>query len=57
MTAPKSPASDDYLPLARLVRWVLLAGMILFSAGLYFRFGLKVEPFGSAPAATTTTTP
>jgi uncharacterized membrane protein YgdD (TMEM256/DUF423 family) len=58
MTAPKSSATDDRLPPARLVRWVLLAGVILFSVSLYFRFGLNVQPLGTVPppppAATTT---
>ena len=54
MTAPKSHVSDDRLPPARLVRWLLLAGVILFSVGLYFRFGSDVPPLGTA---TTTTTP
>jgi hypothetical protein len=57
MTDPKSTRTDDSLPPARLVRWVLLAGVILFSVALYFRFGLDVQPVGTAPAATTTTTP
>ncbi|HKA59686.1 MAG TPA: hypothetical protein VKD28_13790 [Gemmatimonadales bacterium] len=56
MTVPNSSASDDPLPPARLVRWVLLAGVILFSVGLYFRFGSNVQPLGTvAPPATTTT--
>jgi len=37
------------------VRWVLLAGAILFSVGLYFRFGLKTPPMGTTPAGTATT--
>ena len=57
MTAPKSSPVDDRLPPARMVRWVLLAGVILFSAGLYFRFGLNVQPLGTVRAAPTTTTP
>jgi hypothetical protein len=61
MTPPK-PSSDDVLPPSRIVRWVLLAGVILLSVGLYFRFGLRVEPLGSAPVAppsatSTTATP
>ena len=58
MTAPISSLSDERLPPARLVRWVLLAGVILFSVSLYFRFGLNVQPLGTVvpppPAATTT---
>jgi uncharacterized membrane protein YgdD (TMEM256/DUF423 family) len=60
MTAPKSSVADDRLPPARLVRWVVLAGVILFSVSLYFRFGLNVQPLGTVapppapPAATTT---
>ena len=61
MTLPKT-ASDDVLPPSRAVRWVVLAGVILFAAGLYFRFGLRVPPIGSAPpppasATSTTSTP
>ena len=57
MTNPKdsSPATDDRLPPSRVVRWVLLGGIILFSVGLYFRFGLRVPPIGTAPAGSTTT--
>jgi hypothetical protein len=54
MSVSKSPVTDDRLPPARLVRWILLAGVILFSVGLYFRFGTAVPPLGTA---TTTTTP
>ena len=62
MTSPGSPSFDDRLPPARLVRWMLLAGVILFSVSLYFRFGLNVQPLGTVtppgspapPAATTT---
>jgi len=49
------PPTDDALPPSRLVRWLLLAGVILFSVGLYFRFGLRVEPIGTAAPATTST--
>ncbi len=55
MTLPKS-AADDVLPASRAVRWVVLAGVILFAAGLYFRFGLHVPPLGSAPPASATST-
>jgi len=57
MTFPKSAAqsSDETLPAGRVVRWVLLAGAILFSVGLYFRFGLKTPPMGTTPAGTATT--
>lgn len=51
------PPSDDALPPSRIVRWLLLAGVVLFSAGLYFRFGVNVPPIGSVPPAATTTTP
>jgi hypothetical protein len=47
--------TDDALPPSRIVRWLLVAGVILFSVGLYFRFGLKVEPIGTVPPATTST--
>ncbi|HEV2670770.1 MAG TPA: hypothetical protein VGU74_06745 [Gemmatimonadales bacterium] len=49
------PTTDDTLPPSRVVRWLLLAGVILFSVGLYFRFGLRVEPMGTAVPATTST--
>jgi hypothetical protein len=54
MTSVK-PATDDALPPNRIVRWVLLAGVILFSVGLYFRFGLRVPPIGSVPPPAATT--
>jgi len=57
MTDAKSSQSDDALPPSRVVRWVLLAGVILFSVGLYFRFGLRVPPIGTVPPAATPTTP
>jgi hypothetical protein len=57
MTSPNAP-SEDRLPPSRVVRWLLLAGVILFSVGLYFRFGLHVAPLGTVPPpAATTTTP
>jgi hypothetical protein len=43
------------LPTGRVVRWVILAGMILFSVGLYFRFGLHTPPMENVPAGTATT--
>jgi hypothetical protein len=61
MTLPKSSSSDERLPPGRVVRWVLIAGVILFSVGLYFRYGLHTPPLGTAPApaagAPTTATP
>ncbi len=58
MTLPKSASADDVMPPSRAVRWVLLAGVILFSVGLYFWFGLRVPPIGggSAPPASATST-
>jgi len=43
------------MPPGRVVRWILIAGAILFSVGLYFRFGLRTPPMGSTPAGTATT--
>ena len=43
------PPSDDSLPPSRIVRWMLLAGVILFCVGLYFRYGLNVPPIESVP--------
>jgi hypothetical protein len=59
MTFPKSASSDETLPPGRIVRWVVLAGVILFAVGLYFRYGLHTPPLGSQPAgaATTSATP
>ncbi|MFN2571705.1 MAG: hypothetical protein ABR537_08860 [Gemmatimonadales bacterium] len=58
MTLPQSSPSEDSLPASRVVRWVLLAGVILFSVGLYFRFGLGVPPMGTVvPPSATTPTP
>ena len=55
MTFPKSAPSDETLPPGRVVRWVLLAGVILFAVGLYFRFGVHTPPMGITPAGTDTT--
>ncbi len=49
------PPTEDALPPSRIVRWLLLAGVILFSVGLYFRFGVRVAPMGTAAPATTST--
>ena len=54
---PPKPQPDEILPPGRVVRWIALGGVILFSVALYFKFGLKTPPLGSAPAATTTSTP
>jgi len=54
---PKPAASDETLPAGRVVRWIALAGVILFSVALYFEFGLHTPPFGSAPGATTSSSP
>ena len=63
MTAPSSPppaqnssaSSEETLPPGRVVRGVVLAGVILFSVGLYFRFGLRTPPMENVPAGTATT--
>jgi hypothetical protein len=64
MTLPNVSSSDETLPPGRVVRWLMLAGVILLSVGLYFRFGLHTPPMGAAPApapapagAATTSTP
>jgi hypothetical protein len=60
MTSPNVPSSDETLPPGRVVRWLMLAGVILLSVGLYFRFGLHTPPMGAAPApagTATTSTP
>lgn len=57
MTLPKSSPSEEQLPPSRIVRWLLLAGLILFSVGLYFRFGLNVPPIGTVPPPAPATTP
>jgi len=56
MTSPSS-SSDETLPPGRVVRWVLLGGVILLSVGLYFRFGLHTPPMENAPAGSATTSP
>ncbi len=56
MTFPKLSASDDTLPPGRIIRWIVIAGVLLFSVGLYFRFGLQTPPVGTPPAAADTTT-
>jgi hypothetical protein len=55
MTQPNSATSEDRLPPSRIVRWVVLAGVILFSVGLYFRFGRHVPPIGTVPPPATST--
>lgn len=61
MTNLPSLSSDDTLPSGRVVRWVMLGAVILFSIGLYFQYGTQTPPLGIAPAATsgatTTETP
>ena len=57
MTLSKPSSSEEVLPPSRIVRWVLLAGVILFSVGLYFRYGLHVPPIGTVPPPATTTSP
>ena len=54
MTSPSS-SPDETLPPGRVVRWVLLGGVILLSVGLYFRFGLHTPPMENAPAGSATT--
>ncbi|HYU27473.1 MAG TPA: hypothetical protein VEK83_00430 [Gemmatimonadales bacterium] len=52
MTDPNSaapPPSDDVLPPSRVVRWLVLGGIILFSVALYFRFGLHTPHIGTVP--------
>jgi len=50
MTDPKSAAPpDDVLPSSRVVRWLLLGAIILFSVALYFRFGLHTPHIGPVP--------
>jgi len=51
------PPADDVLPSNRIVRWLLLAGVVLFSVGLFFRFGLNVAPLGSVSPTPTPTAP
>jgi len=39
----------DELPPSRLVRWMVLGGVILFAVSLFFRWGTRVPPV-SVPA-------
>jgi len=55
MTNPKNAPPDERLPPSRVVRWIVLGGIVLFSVGLYFRFGLRVPPIGTVPAGADTT--
>ena len=57
MTSSKPAAPDERLPSGRVVRWIALAGVILFSVVLYFKFGLHTPPLGSTPGATSTSSP
>jgi hypothetical protein len=49
--------TEEVLPTSRVVRWVVVAGVVLFCAGLYLRNGLNVPTLGSTPGATTAPTP
>jgi hypothetical protein len=40
---------SNVLPPSRIVRWMLLGGVVLLGVGLYFRGGLKIQPVGPAP--------
>jgi hypothetical protein len=46
----------DELPASRLVRWMVLGGVILFAVSLYFRWGTRI-PTVSVPAAAVPETP
>jgi len=52
---PRSSSSDETLPPGRVVRWLIFAGVILLSVGLYFRFGIHTPPMGVTPAGSDTT--
>jgi len=41
-----APDSHD-LPVARLVRWLAVAALILGAVWLYFRYGLRIAPLGT----------
>jgi hypothetical protein len=49
MTLPKSASSDDVIPPGRVVRWLVLAGVILLAIVLYFKFGTLTPHLGTAP--------
>ena len=49
-------SAEDILPTSRVVRWLVVAGVVLFCVGLYFKNGLTVPTLGSAPAAAAPTT-
>lgn len=46
MTLP-NPSPDDSLPMSRVVRWMVLGGIVLFSVALYFKFGLHLPRIGT----------
>ncbi|HEY6093257.1 MAG TPA: hypothetical protein VIV83_14770 [Gemmatimonadales bacterium] len=46
MTQPNQQP-DDSLPMSRVVRWMVLGGIVLFSVGLYFKFGLHLPRIGT----------
>jgi len=41
----------DELPPSRLVRWMVLGGVILFAVSLFFRWGTRVAPVSVPPPA------
>jgi len=49
MTQPKPAPTDDVVPPSRIIRWLLLGAIILFSIGLYFRFGVLTPHIGTVP--------
>lgn len=48
--------ADESLPPSRVVRWMVLGGVILACVGLYFRWGRDIATIGSAPAPAVTET-
>lgn len=42
--------ADESLPPSRVVRWMVLGGVIVACVGFYFRWGRDVPPVGSAAA-------
>jgi hypothetical protein len=42
-------SGSPHLPPARLVRWLVVAALILGAVWLYFRYGLRLAPLGTNP--------
>jgi hypothetical protein len=45
------PDVPNVIPPRRFARWLVLAVLIVVGAALYFRYGVRLPPFGAASPA------